>query len=155
MVATTGTADEVGFTLVEMLAAIAILSFGMTGLVALLNAGVDTRSGAELRDRAVRAADAVYIEIEHRTLSSLTSQQPGEETAPEELAPVVLDPVPGYPRLKARVAFDEDPDYPDLVLARATITWQNAGFGAGVTFQRILYRGASFPARVASSRKNP
>ncbi len=149
-----------GFTLVEMLAAIAILVFGMTGLVALMSAAVDTRSTAELRDRAVRAADAVFLDLQHRVFPArfgtdgvLLDEEDAEDD-PTALEKIVYDPIPGFPRLRASVELAEGVEAPGLLLVTARITWLEAGVAVGEVFQRFLQRGASFPARIATLRSN-
>lgn len=135
-----------GFTLVEMLAAIGILVFGATSLVGLLGAGVSSRSSAELRERAARAAEAV-LQLYEAQLQAVPSS-PGAAPAPP--APVDYDVIPGFPRLCGRVEPVLDEASPRLLLAVVRVTWQEEGGAVAELFHRVVSRAAPFPSRVAA-----
>ena len=142
-------AKTAGFTLVEMMAAIGILVFGLTSLVGLLSVGVSARSTAELRDRAVRAADQVFLDLAEEVVVTLPDEVGSD---PAAAGSIEYDPVAGYPRLKAVVTMKRDPAHPRLVLASVRISWKEEGISVGETFSRIMSRAAPFPARVGRMR---
>ncbi|MEM7198971.1 MAG: prepilin-type N-terminal cleavage/methylation domain-containing protein [Planctomycetota bacterium] len=160
-----------GFTLVEMLVAIGMLVVGLTSLIALMTAGVSARGSAELRDRAARAADWVLHDLETRrvwqTVEATTADPPvadGEGRAPgggaapeaalDELAPAVYEALDGFPRLRARVEFQTDPDHTGLVLATIKVHWREGGEAVAEVFQRLVRRSPPFPVRVGRSRSS-
>ena len=135
-----------GFTLVEMLVAIAILMFGFSSLIALLSLGVSTRRSAELRNQAVWAVDAVLHDLRH---GALLAQEWDEDGTPVPLPPVTVAPIPGYPRLRAEVRFGYDAAEPELVVATIAVQWSEAGTVMAEEFRRLLVNDVPFPRRVA------
>jgi len=136
-----------GFTLVEMLAAIGILTLGLTAVVGVMSVGVSTRRGAELRHRAVLAVDQVLLGV---ATDYFPAQPPAEDGAePPPLEPLIIDPIPDFPELKARVEFTADPDVPNMVLVSVWVSWLEEGLSVGEKFQRVMDRRAPFFQRVA------
>ena len=149
-----GRERERGFTLVEMLVALGILVFGLTSLIGLMSVGVSTRRTAELRDRAVQAADGIFHSLETGVFA--TRSWPGDDgEEPEPLEPIDVAKIEGSPRLKARVEFSHDDAFPDLVLVEVRIMWLEEGLTVGESFRRVMDHRVPFPARVAQSRSKP
>lgn len=138
-----------GFTLVEMLVAMGILMFGITSLIGLLSLGVSTRRTSELRNQAVHAVDQVIHHVQERVLPDQTYD---ENEIPVPLEPVQLDPVEGYPRLRARVDFRYDDEHPRLVLLDVHLTWMEEGAVVGERFRRVITSYDGFSRRVARAR---
>lgn len=138
-----------GFTLVEMLVAMGILVFGITSLIGLLGLGVSTRRTSELRNQSVYAVDEVIHHVREHVLPRQTFD---EDDVPVPLEPVTLDPVEGYPRLRARVDFHYDESYPHLVLLDVHLTWLEEGAVVGERFRRVLPSYDGFSRRVGRVR---
>lgn len=71
--------NENGFTLIEFLVALVILSVGLLGLLQTVNYSIETNMTTQLRDEAVRLADERMSAETSRVfdaISTTTSQQP-------------------------------------------------------------------------------
>ncbi len=137
------TRSQGGFTLVEMMLAMAILVFAVTALAGSLLTGVSMRRGSEMRFRATALVDYVIQEIEEEVFAR--SQDPSEPLA----GFAHVDP-PGYPGMTYTVEFIEDLERPGVVLAKIKVSWRDQGEFIGETFRRILLRGAPFSRRVSA-----
>ena len=56
--------SEWGFTITEMLVALAILTFGLTALAGSMMVGVGARRGTEMRFRAVNVVDRILYDVQ-------------------------------------------------------------------------------------------
>jgi len=138
-----------GFTLVEMLVAMGILAFGFSALIGLMNLGVSTRRTAELRNQAVYAVDQVLQTVRDQVLAT---RQRSENGALISLEPLELATIVGYPRLQARVTFQEDAARPGLVRVTVRIAWLEEGIEVGEEFERVMNTWKSLSRRVAEAR---
>ncbi len=138
-----------GFTLVEMLVAMGILMFGITSLIGLLSLGVSTRRTSELRNQSVHAVDEVIHHVREQVIPLQTFD---ENDVPVPLEAVTLDPVAGYPRLRARVDFRYDESHPHLVLLDVHLTWMEEGAIVGERFRRVIESYDGFSRRVGRVR---
>ena len=71
---------QCGFTLLELLAAMGILVFGVTTLIGVLGIGISQRRGAEMRTRAVMVTEQVLHRIETQILARCDSVVVGSIT---------------------------------------------------------------------------
>ncbi len=129
-----------GFTLVEVLAAILVLSIGVTSLLAVMGTGLTTHRESDLR---VQASDAVRL-VEADLLSRLFA---GEQTGadPRDLENV---PLTGRPGMRYSVKFRKNPALTDEFLAEIEITWMEAGETRGESFARLIHRAEPFSRRI-------
>ncbi len=145
---------ERGFTLIEIMTAIAILVFGVVSLVGLLGVGVATHRSAEQNDRAVRLAERVLHRIEEEIVPRAVqlAAASGETLRLPAVDSTTAD-VEGFPGMRYRVEFTLDPETPDLALVRLRVLWLDQGETQAVEFQRILVSHVPFPQRIARLRE--
>lgn len=134
---------ECGFTLTEMLVALAILIFGLTALAGSMTVGVSERRGSEMRFRAIHMVDRVFHDLRERLfLEKHADTGPLQATAATD--------VPGYAGMQYTAKFQEDPDDTQVVLARVEITWKEQGERIAVVFERIMIREIPFSRRIST-----
>lgn len=140
---------EQGFTLLEMLAAMAILILGVTSLLGALSAGLGIRRGAEQRSRAALLADQVIMELRTQILSGPAEDRGlGSGLAAAEIEAITVTRIDGYRGMKYSVEFLTDVEYPDLALARLRISWLHQGSDVGIEFLRLLSNSSPLSYRV-------
>lgn len=139
-----------GFTLVEMLIAIAILVIGVTSLIGFMGLGVSTRATSEMRGRAIYAVDWVLEDVRTHVLPQQLAAAAGADDpeAALEIPQTTYDTIPGYPGLSAVVTPRRDPTLPGLALLEIRIGWHEQGSEVHQTFRRVISEEAPFPARV-------
>jgi prepilin-type N-terminal cleavage/methylation domain-containing protein len=131
-----------GFTLAEMLVALAILVFGLTALAGSMTVGVSTRRGTEMRFRAVNMVDFVVRDLRE---NHLVAHPPDAGPLPDTRS----DELEVFPGMKYVVKFVEDPDHPLVVLARIQISWREQGESVAEQFERVLIRERPFSQRIS------
>lgn len=133
---------EQGFTLLEILTALAILIIGVTSLLGALSLGLETRRGAEQRSRAVLLADQVIQDLRSRGTVSAAS--------PVDLSidAIAVTNIDGFPGMKYSVQFVTEPEHPNLLLARIRISWNRQGSDVGIEFMHLLPRSIPLSKRV-------
>jgi prepilin-type N-terminal cleavage/methylation domain-containing protein len=136
-----------GFTLVEMMVALAILVFGVSALAGSLLTGVSMRRGSEMRFRA----DALVNQAVHRIQEE---EFPKYSGSGEPLQGFTVEDPPGYSGMRYTVTYVTDLERPALVLARIKVSWAEQGERMGETFERILVRRVSSSRRVADLTQN-
>jgi len=135
-----------GFTLVEMMLALAILVFGVSALAGSLLTGVGMRRGSEMRFRA----DALVNQAIHRIQEE---EFPRSLDSGEPLQSFTVEEPPGYSGMEYTVDFVKDLERPGLVLAKIKVSWADQGERMGETFERILVLRVPFSRRVAGLTK--
>lgn len=139
-----GRRSDSGFTLIELVVAMAVLMGGVTALVALLTVGVSARQRSEMRQRAVWLSDRVFQEVALEAF-----ENPWLEDTPLEIpsrGPVPAEDTPG---MTWSADFHVDPRRPDLVLVELRVRWAEQGEGVQQTFRRLMRRQEPFPRRAA------
>ena len=144
--------DNGGFTLLEVLVALGMLTVGLTTLLGALALGAGTRRGAEMRVRASLLADAVLQRVENELLAD--HPLPAEWKDGRELAIPATDETAadGFPGMVYRVSFTASDERPELVLVEVRVAWRDAGENEGETFVRILPRSVPMARRVAQRK---
>ncbi len=148
--------QQAGFTLIEMMMALAILTFGLSSLIGVLSVGVGTRRDAEMRSRATMLAGQVFQTVQRDIISNnvVSSFVSGDEDEQDsEIEAVDVDDIFDFPGLKYRVEFKTDPENPKLVLVTVRVSWLEQGENVGHEFQRVMVREKMFSQRVASRRE--
>jgi len=131
-----------GFTLLEMLVAMALLAVGLSSVLALFTFGAGLRRTSEERERAALAAEAIVADL-RRALFPLESD--GSVGDPP---PLVDQPVPNAPGLAYSAVLREDPALPGAILAEVEITWRERGRRRGERFETVLVREVPFDRRM-------
>ena len=131
-----------GFSLIEVLVALAILLFGMSAVLGLFTFGAALSRSAHLRTVGASATDAVVADLEER-LFPLDAQ--GEAGPPR---PIADRPVPGYPELVYSARATENPERPLEYKVEVRMRWSSAGVEREKLFTTILLREVPFGERL-------
>jgi hypothetical protein len=143
--------ERAGFTIVEVVLAMALLLIGMTTILGLLSFGAAMARTAQLRSGSANAIEAVLADLEEG-LFPLVVDGDGREVAGEP-APVVDRPVPGHPGLVYSAEAVPDPDAgaaggPLEYRVDVEISWAVAGAKRSRTFTALLVREVPFGERM-------
>jgi prepilin-type N-terminal cleavage/methylation domain-containing protein len=140
---------DAGFTLAEMLAALAILLIGVTTLLASLGGSIALRRSTDARTVAAEAVEGVFV----------TVQQAGVKLRPDAATDLDLEldlpasfEVSGFPGLRCSVTAATDAARPEVWLVRARMQWLEAGEAVIEDFVRVLPRQLPLAARVQRFR---
>lgn len=140
-----------GFTLIEILLALAVLLIGLTGVLGLLTFGAGLSRAAALRRDAAAATEAVFADLEERMFPLVV--EAGVERVGEPLE-ISTRPVPGYPDLvySARATPDPQPAsdarYPLEYKVEVEMAWTSGGLRRSRTFNTLLVREVPFGERL-------
>ncbi len=134
-----------GFSLLEMIVALAILVVGTSSALALFAVAAASHKRAVDYAVAAQAAQSIFPEIEQRwtlirsrTKAGKVKDLPDPIPKPGESEPTV----PGYPQYAYRIEFSRLDDEGDVVLAELTILWQRGGAAVSKKFRQVLLRQA-------------
>lgn len=133
-----------GFTLAEMLAALAILLIGVTTLLASLTNSVGLRRSTEARLAIAHAVEDVVLQVRQNGLR----QRDGGTVLDLDLSLPGPIEVPGFAGARIAVRSIDDPEQPGLLLLELTATWLEAGEMIRERFLRVLPRQLPLGARV-------
>lgn len=131
-----------GFTLVEVLIALAILLFGMSAVLGLLTFGAALSRSAHLRTVGASAAEAVVADLEE-TLFPLDAQ--GEAGEPR---PIRDRAVPGYPELVYSARATPNPGNALEYKVEVALRWTSGGVEREKSFTTLLLREVPFGERL-------
>ena len=131
-----------GFTLLEVLVALAILLFGMCAVLGLFTFGAALTRSAHLRTIGASNADAVVADLEE-TLFPLDAQ--GEAGEPR---PIQDRGVPGCPELVYSARATVNPDRPLEYKVEVQMRWTSAGVERERQFSTLLVREIPFGERL-------
>ena len=139
-----------GFTLAEMLAALAILLFGVTALIGALTSSVAQRRSTD----AMLEAQALCDHALHRLQHESVRRKPGAGSDLElELVPLQDQTAPGFPGMTWSGKAIEDENRPDIWLIRLEFRWLESGDYSHAEFLRILPRQLPLRERVLRFRE--
>ena len=135
--------DRGGFTLVEILAALLLLSVGVTGVMGVLASGIRTEQSGELIRDASRLALAVRDELAHD----------GRLGASHEPLPRAVEGAshPDYPFLTYSLAFEGDPELGPQVLVTITVQWMERGEAMDDEYRFFMSREHSLSRRIQTA----
>lgn len=135
---------QAGFTLAEMLAALAILLIGVTTLLASLSNSVGLRRSSEARLAVAQAVEEVVLQAQQGLRRSAAA---ATDLDLELALPPVID-VPGFPGARFGVRLVEHPERLDVVLLECTASWFEGGEAIQEQFLRVLPRQLPLGRRV-------
>ncbi|HLQ36445.1 MAG TPA: type II secretion system protein [Planctomycetota bacterium] len=134
-----------GFTLVEMLVALAILLVGVSSILATMSTGVDLRRTSDGRLQAELLAETA---LQRAQQQSFQKKADAHDPLDLQLQPLQDLEAEGFPGMRYGVSFTEDPARPDLVLARVQVRWLEQGEDVQAEFLRVLPKQEPFGTRV-------
>lgn len=137
-----------GFTIIEVLVALAILVFGMTAILGMLTFGAGLTRTALLRTSAASASQAVVADLEETLFPPNppgSSDSEGEAGAPVEVKERVL---PSLPDVVYSARAEENPARPLEYRVDVEMSWKAAGIRRATSFSTILVREIPFGERL-------
>ncbi|HVS09891.1 MAG TPA: prepilin-type N-terminal cleavage/methylation domain-containing protein [Planctomycetota bacterium] len=148
-------ARRAGFTIVEVVMAMALLLLGMTSILGLLSFGVALSRTAALRTSAASAVEAVVADLEEHLFPLVTDPQTGDQVAGEP-SDVLERPLPGQAGIlySARVTADPSPDRtgadrgPRVYRVDVVMSWSSGGSRRTKSFTTLLLQEVPFGARM-------
>lgn len=135
------TSARSGFTILEVLLAMAILLFGMTAVLGLLTFGAALSRTSLLRTTAAAAVEATVADLEE-TLFPMVDGEPGP---PIEIKGRAL---PGLPDVVYTAHAEENPANPLEYRVDIEMSWKSAGVQRERRFSTLLLREISFGERL-------
>ena len=141
------------FTIIEVLAAMAILLMGMASILGLLAFGASMTRNAALKSAGASAIEAVVADLEEGFFPMVTDETSGELRVGEPTA-IVDRPVPGHPNLTYMATGTPDPldkytpGGPLRWRVDVQIRWLTAGEERAKTFSTVLLRQVPFGERL-------
>ena len=132
-----------GFTLLEMLIAMGILTMGLGSVLALFSFGAALLRKAQERERGALAVEAIRADLAS-TLWRLRA-----DGTIEEAPPVKDRPVPGDPTLHYSATLRENPDLPGEVGVEIEVVFREKGKARKETYRTLLVREVPFEIRMA------
>lgn len=126
-------AREAGFSLLEVLIAMLILSIGSASLLALFAAGASTHRKSIDRTHAALLAERVFSEVRAAYTVGMEA-----EAVLEALAGRIPEDIDGY-RHEIFLAHPLNPDWAeDELFARVTVRWRESGQDRAEAFQTVV-----------------
>lgn len=143
--------EEAGFTLAEMLAALAILLFGVTALLGALSSSIAQRRTTDARQALTTMCDLAMHRVQFESIRSLNG-----DSSPFDLEFVSLQDqeVPGFPGMTWSATVTDDENRPQLWLVKIEATWLDEGEPVVAEFLRVLPRQLPLRDRVLSFRND-
>jgi prepilin-type N-terminal cleavage/methylation domain-containing protein len=130
-----------GFTIVEVVMAMAILLLGSTAILAFLTFGSATARHAQLRAQAATALEAVVADIDR----NLFPYEEGELGEPLDLA---NRPVPGVPGVLYSARAVPNPDLPTEYRVDVDLRWESAGVQRSKSWSMLKIKELPFGERL-------
>jgi prepilin-type N-terminal cleavage/methylation domain-containing protein len=139
-----------GFTLVEMMAALAILLFGITALLGAMSSSVAQRRSTDAMLEAQALCDHALLRLQQEAVR----RKAGASTDLElELVPLQDQTSPGFPGMTWSGKAIEDENRPDVWLIELEFRWLESGEGRLAEFKRILPKQLPLRDRVLRFRE--
>lgn len=138
-----------GFTLAEMLAALAILLVGVVALLGALSSSVAQRRTTDARLAAASFCEQAMMRIRHEA----TQRAAGAESDLDlEIVALQEQDVPGFTGMRWSATATVDENRPDIWLVRLEVRWLEEGEDAFEVFHRVLPRSLPLGQRVRRFR---
>ncbi|MBZ0152419.1 MAG: type II secretion system GspH family protein [Planctomycetes bacterium] len=145
-----GGAGEGGFTLAEMLAALAILLFGVTALLGTLTASVAQRRSTDARHELAALCERALQRVRDEAVRSASGSSVPTEL---EFVPLQAQEVADFPGMTWSAHVVADDSRPDLWLVRIEVRWLDQGEEQVQEFLRVVPRQRPLRDRVGAIRE--
>lgn len=141
---------EGGFTLVEMMAALGILLFGVTALLGALSSSIAQRRTIDARLESSALCEHALHRLQHEAVRRRAG---GTNDLELEIATLTDQQAPGFPGMTWSATTVVDEDRPDVWLVRLRIRWLEEGDDVTQEFLRVLPRQLPLGQRVLRFRE--
>ncbi|MEQ1632043.1 MAG: prepilin-type N-terminal cleavage/methylation domain-containing protein [Planctomycetota bacterium] len=138
-----------GFTLVEMLVALSILTVGVTTLLLALGDSMSMRRGSDAR---LKAQESVEDYVHQIAATGLRLRADATSPFDLELQRSDSTTVDGAPGMTMSATMETDDARPDVVLLRVRVAWLEEGETIAEEFLRVVPRQLPLSARIQSFR---
>jgi len=142
-------AQQAGFTLAEMLAALGILLFGVTALLGALSSSISQRRTTDARQELTALCELAMHRVQHEAVRSATG---GNTPMELEFVPLRDQTVPGFPGMTWTATAVEDENRPEVWLVKIEAAWFEDGEQVFAEFLRVLPKQLPLRDRVRSFR---
>lgn len=139
-----------GFTLVEMLAALGILLFGITALIGALSSSVAQRRTTDARLETTALCDLALHRLQYEAIRRTAD---GATDLDLELLPLQDQTAAGFAGMTWSAVPIVDENRPDVWLIRLEIRWLEDGEDVSEVFFRVLPRQLPLGPRVLRFRE--
>jgi prepilin-type N-terminal cleavage/methylation domain-containing protein len=138
-----------GFTLVEMIAALAILLFGVIGLFGAMTSSIGQRRSTDARHELCALCDFAVNRAVHECVKA-----PNGSAVPTELVfePLVDQESPGFAGMRWSAHVVADESRPELWMVKIEMRWFEAGDEVTAEFLRVVPRQLPLRDRVYAFR---
>lgn len=144
-------ARRAGFTILEVLVAMAILLVGMTAVLGLLTFGAALTRTAQLRVEGASAAEAVVADLEE---SMFPLDEQGQLLDPRPIENRALGALDGLV-YSAKALRNPDPERAKEWRVDVEVSWLSAGVRRDKRFRTILVQELPFGERLRRRLANP
>ncbi|MFT4541073.1 MAG: prepilin-type N-terminal cleavage/methylation domain-containing protein [Planctomycetota bacterium] len=131
-----------GFTILEVMLAMAVLVIGMTSVLTLFTFGAALARTAEMRSASAGAVEAVVADLEESLFPLDENGKVGEPV------PIVDRPVPGVATAVYSAIPTVNPDDPIEYRVDVELAWTTKGVRRARTFSVLLLREVPFDERL-------
>jgi prepilin-type N-terminal cleavage/methylation domain-containing protein len=138
-----------GFTLIEMLVALSILTVGVTTLLLALGDSMSLRRGSDAR---LVAQEAVEDFVHRIALTGLRLRADAQSPFDLELDLPATTPIEGAKGMTMSATMELDAARPDVVLLRIQVAWLERGETLTEEFLRVVPRQLPLSQRIQTFR---
>jgi len=138
-----------GFTLAEMLAALAILLFGVTALLGALSSSISQRRSTDARHELTALCELAMHRVRYEAIRSTNGDSSPFDL---EFVPLVDQEAPGFPGMSWSATATADENRPLVWLVKIEARWLEDGEDVVAEFLRVVPRQLPMRDRVMSYR---
>jgi prepilin-type N-terminal cleavage/methylation domain-containing protein len=142
-------AGQHGFTLVEMLAALGILLFGVVALLGSLSTSIAQRRTTDARHELTALCEHAVHRVRHE---AIRLREGGSTPLDLDFVPLLDQPAPGFAGMRWSATAIADESRPDVWLLRIEVRWLEGGDSVDAVFLRVVPRQAPLRDRVFAFR---
>ncbi len=140
---------QAGFTLVEMLAALGILLFGVVALLGSLATSVGQRRTTDARHELTALCEHAVHRVQQE---AIRLREGGSTPLDLEFVPLLDQEAPGFAGMRWSAHAIADEARPDVWMLRIEVRWLEGGETIDAEFLRVVPRQAPLRDRVMAYR---